>query len=127
MYRRQFLANSLIAGVSTSVLRPSGAIAGLADSPTSPLDYRIDLQTPAKHFDGKESYCHPRAGIVPGAGKDGLPRVAIDRHAWAKSSIIHRKMRRLDGRRAMIARSREGKSHGRELILNPLEAFFHDQ
>jgi hypothetical protein len=81
MDRRQFLAGSLIAGVSSTVLAPRRAAAAddksLPETPVHPLDYRIELQSPARHFNGKESYCHPRAGIVPGAGKDGLPRVVL--------------------------------------------------
>jgi len=37
----------------------------------------LSLISPAKLFDGKRCWAHPRAGIVPGAGKEGLPRVVM--------------------------------------------------
>jgi len=40
-------------------------------------DYDIELSVATKLFDGKRCWCHPRAGIVPGAGNDGLPRVVM--------------------------------------------------
>ena len=39
--------------------------------------YRLSRDVPTKRYDGKKCWCHPRAGIVPGAGKDGLPRVVM--------------------------------------------------
>jgi hypothetical protein len=74
MNRRRFLGSSLIAGISVTAF--SSRRAG-ADIDAGVLDYKLSLQSPAKLFDGKESYCHPRAGIVPGAGKGGDPRVVM--------------------------------------------------
>src|SRR3972149_680920 len=77
MNRRQFLAGSLVSGISSSIILPPRSVA-IEDRNTSPaVDYRLTLQTPARRFDGKESFCHPRAGIVPGVGKDGGPRVVM--------------------------------------------------
>jgi hypothetical protein len=77
MHRRRFLAHSLIAGVSSAVLRPAAAFARQLESQPETVGYRLKLESPAKLFDGKESFCHPRAGIVPGAGKGGRPRVVM--------------------------------------------------
>lgn len=41
------------------------------------VKYKFSLDIPTRHFDGKNCFVHPRAGIVPGAGKNGLPRVII--------------------------------------------------
>ena len=77
MNRRQFLAGSLVSGISSSIILPPRSMA-VEDRNTSPaVDYRLTQQTPARRFDGKESFCHPRAGIVPGVGKDGGPRVVM--------------------------------------------------
>ena len=46
-----------------------------AHNPTPP--YQLHLETCAKLFDGKQCYTHPRAGMVPGAGMDGSPRVVM--------------------------------------------------
>jgi hypothetical protein len=76
MDRRRFLAGSLISGVSATLLNPAHAMAAAQSEPKS-TEYEIERLTPARLFDGKVSYCHPRGGIVPGAGKDGAPRVVI--------------------------------------------------
>eukprot|EP00913_Durusdinium_trenchii_P008936 g8402.t1 len=39
--------------------------------------YRITRISPTRMYDGKRCWCHPRAGIVPAAGKNGLPRVVM--------------------------------------------------
>src|SRR5690606_18469032 len=66
-----FLKNSLVAGVSVMYLP-------LLSSPESkPLDYTIDHLIPTKLFDVSRCWVHPRAGIVPGAGKNDLPRVVM--------------------------------------------------
>jgi hypothetical protein len=78
--RRQFLRHSLVAGIATSCIhlpRFRSEAAEPANSTSSELAYRLKLETPARRFDGKESFCHPRAGIVPGIGKDGQPRVVM--------------------------------------------------
>ena len=40
-------------------------------------DYHIQLEVCAKLFDGTQCYTHPRAGIIPNAGKNGAPRVVM--------------------------------------------------
>lgn len=86
MQRRQFIKSSLVAGVSCAAigsrsLSPA-ALANAADEstagakPTS-LQFKLTRQAPSKRFDGKSYWCHPRGGIVPGAGRDGQPRVVI--------------------------------------------------
>ena len=49
----------------------------LATSGCQRPPYRLTLETCAKLFDGKQCYTHPRAGIIPGAGIDGLPKVVM--------------------------------------------------
>ncbi|WP_254510114.1 exo-alpha-sialidase [Anatilimnocola floriformis] len=39
--------------------------------------YALTRHSPTKFYDGKTCWVHPRAGIVPGAGKDGVPRVVM--------------------------------------------------
>ncbi len=41
------------------------------------LDYELRRETPTRLFENNLCYVHPRAGIVPGAGKDGAPRVVM--------------------------------------------------
>lgn len=72
--RREFLRASLCSGVSVlSVPLLPNAFA-YADED---LSYRISRDVPTRMYDGKTCWCHPRAGIVPGAGKDGSPRVVM--------------------------------------------------
>ena len=68
--RRKFLKSSLISGISL-VFIPS--LYCREDN----FDYALDLDVPTKLFDGKRCWCHPRAGIVPGAGQNGNPRVVM--------------------------------------------------
>ncbi len=69
--RRRFLKSTLIGGISLSVI-PS-----LYSYNREELDYSLDLNTPTKLYDGERCWCHPRAGIVPGAGENGNPRVVM--------------------------------------------------
>jgi len=39
--------------------------------------YYLSLDCPVSFFDGESCMVHPRAGIIPGAGKNGLPRVVM--------------------------------------------------
>jgi len=81
--RRQFLKHSLCSGLSWLVLKPfTAAQASVENSAIHeegghPPDYRVTRDVPTRLFDGQRCWCHPRAGIVPGAGKDDLPRVVI--------------------------------------------------
>ncbi len=40
-------------------------------------DFDLDRVVSTRYFDAVHSYCHPKAGIVPGAGKDGRPAVVM--------------------------------------------------
>ena len=72
--RRQFLKSSLCAGISLANLPLPKAI--FAQSETE-SQYRLTREVPTRLFDGKRCWCHPRAGIVPGAGRDAQPRVVM--------------------------------------------------
>lgn len=71
--RRRFLTSSLLAGVSLTRIPLPRIIA--ADVQTPRFDVTRDVA--ARLFDGERCWCHPRAGIVPAAGHDGLPRVVM--------------------------------------------------
>ncbi|MCA9115411.1 MAG: exo-alpha-sialidase, partial [Planctomycetaceae bacterium] len=79
--RRQFLQSSLVGGISLLTvsrrwpLQAEVQVASSAES-TSP-GYQLTRDVPTKLYDGKRCWCHPRAGIVPGAGKSGQPRVVM--------------------------------------------------
>lgn len=69
--RRAFLKSSLVAGISTMTLPVT--VRGEATA----LSKNVTRDVPTKLFDGTQCWCHPRAGIVPGTGEEGLPRVAM--------------------------------------------------
>ncbi len=71
MKRRTFLKSSLISGVSLTFI-PS-----LLSCEKETLNYSVELNVPAKLFDGKRCWSHPRAGIVPALGEKGNPRVVM--------------------------------------------------
>ncbi|WP_425617998.1 exo-alpha-sialidase [Anatilimnocola sp. NA78] len=77
MQRRDFVRNSLIAGVSLSCLTPRGVLAGEEVKVSDKQPYKLSRDVPTKFYDGKTCWCHPRAGIVPGAGKESAPRVVM--------------------------------------------------
>lgn len=72
--RRKFLKISIISGVSFMYFPLLG---------NSFIDkkgrngYRLSLDTPTRLFDGKTCWSHPRAGIIPGTGYNGLPQVVM--------------------------------------------------
>jgi hypothetical protein len=77
--RRHFLVRSLLAGVSWFSIpsaRRNRALAGAGEQGPGPA-YRVSRDVPTRRYDGKRCWCHPRAGIVPAAGKEGLPRVVM--------------------------------------------------
>ncbi|MCC7476375.1 MAG: exo-alpha-sialidase [Pirellulales bacterium] len=77
MNRRHFLSSSLVGGISTALLW-SGKRAWAGTEPNDESSgFRVVLESPAKRFDGKQSYAHPMAGIVPGAGRGSLPRIVM--------------------------------------------------
>lgn len=70
MERRRFLKNSLFGGISYLIPRSYlqfGKNAG----------YQLSLDVATKLFDGEKCWSHPRAGIVPGLGKNELPKVVM--------------------------------------------------
>jgi hypothetical protein len=76
--RRTFLKSSVVAGLSLSTL-VRVARGGQHDGPAGagPVPFDLSRDVPTKRFDGERCWCHPRAGIVAGAGRDGLPRVVM--------------------------------------------------
>jgi hypothetical protein len=82
MNRRQFVNSAVIAGVSAArICRPVGAAESQPNAnrvaAVAKVDYESTRETPAKLFDGVRCFAHPRAGIVPAAGKNGQPRVVM--------------------------------------------------
>jgi len=75
--RRRFLKSSLSTGISVVVLCDSFLNAQEPTAGTEASGYRLTMDVPARLFDGANFWCHPRAGIIPGKGKDGLPRVVL--------------------------------------------------
>jgi hypothetical protein len=76
MHRRTFVGQSLVSGVSLLMLQPGGST-GQAEETKPAAPYKLQQDKPTKFYDGQTCWCHPRAGIVPGAGKNGLPRVVM--------------------------------------------------
>jgi hypothetical protein len=77
--RRKFLKNSLIGGLSFFSLPSSktGLFAAV-DPDNRQKDYfNLSRDIITKLFDGQRCWAQARAGIVPGAGKDGLSRVVM--------------------------------------------------
>lgn len=80
MNRRRFIAGSIVGAVTSKLLGPFEALANESEqvpANANSIDYRLSRLAPARRFDGKESFAHPRAGIVPGAGANGGPRVVM--------------------------------------------------
>jgi hypothetical protein len=77
--RRDFLKSSLCGGVTylTLPMLPSASAQFDADEINRALSYRLSRDVPTRFYDGKRCWCHPRAGIVPGVGKNGSPRVVM--------------------------------------------------
>lgn len=69
--RRKFIKTSIIGGISLAVIPSNFSCREKALSNT------IELNVPTKLFDGKRCWTHARAGIVPGGGEDGNPRVVM--------------------------------------------------
>lgn len=72
--RRKFIKNSLAGGISVLCLPLTNDV--FISSGRKPR-YDLSLDSPARFFDGKNCMVHPRVGIVPGAGKNSLPRVVL--------------------------------------------------
>ena len=73
--RRDFLKSSLCGGVSLLCLPSPSATSGAEDD--HELPYHLSRDTPTRLYDGKRCWCHPRAGTIPNAGRNGLPRVVM--------------------------------------------------
>jgi hypothetical protein len=77
--RRNFLKTSLIGGISMLSIPLIGK--NVCNTGTSEnigdAGYGLTLDVPTRLFDGKQCWVHPRAGIVPGAGRKGMPRVVM--------------------------------------------------
>ena len=71
MDRREFVKLSLIGGISVAFV-PS-----IFSFQRENIDFLIELNVAAKLFDGEKCWCHPRAGIIPGVGEKGNPRVVM--------------------------------------------------
>ncbi len=74
MQRRRFIRTSLLSGLSLATIQGK-ILQGCRQH--QKLRYQIDRHVPTRRFDGKTSWCHARAGIVPGAGHAGMPRVVM--------------------------------------------------
>ncbi len=79
--RRQFLASSLCAGVSLATWGRRSPAAEKNPPPVrndaASVAYRLTREVPTRLYDGERCWCHPRAGVVPGGGKAGAPRVVM--------------------------------------------------
>ncbi len=75
--RRRFLQTSIIAGVESARFLLGRHPTAFALDSESGVPYRLDRVVSARLFDGERCWCHPRAGIVPGAGREGAPRVVM--------------------------------------------------
>lgn len=76
--RRLFIKSAVSAGVLTGTigdLISKSRLGNLHNSKSNP--YRISLEVCTRLFDGKQCFTHPRAGIIPGASGNGLPRVVM--------------------------------------------------
>jgi hypothetical protein len=80
--RRNFIKKSIVGGISF-LWFPSreGIIIPAVDKADKRKQrnpgYNLTLDIPAKLFDGSQCWAHPRAGIIPGAGHNGLPGVVM--------------------------------------------------
>jgi hypothetical protein len=72
--RRRFLKTALMGGISTFCLPLT---ANNFQSGQDKVKYDLSLNSPTRFFNRENCFVHCRAGIVPGAGKNGLPRVVM--------------------------------------------------
>ncbi len=73
--RRKFLTTSGAAGAAWLAGYRNGRAHRY--SPPAAVEYDLSRTTPTHRYDGKTCWCHPRAGAVPGAGREGRPRVVL--------------------------------------------------
>jgi len=78
--RRSFIKNSMIGSITLLTASPmvfsSCKSAGVLASEEK-LDFGIELNVPTRLFDGEKCWVHPRVGIIPKAGKKGLPKAVM--------------------------------------------------
>ena len=72
--RRRFLKTSLIGGVSFLCFPFTG---NSFINKRKRNGYQLSLDSPTSLFDGKTCWTHPRAGIILGAGNNGLPQIVM--------------------------------------------------
>lgn len=79
--RRQFMQSTLggvawlaVSRVAKAMPQPSARGSAV---PAPACRFRVTRDAPTRLFDGQRCWCHPRAGIVPGGGRDGAPRVVM--------------------------------------------------
>jgi hypothetical protein len=72
--RRKFIRSS-VSGTISFLYLP--AFANGLFQEVDKLKYDLSLDAPTRYFDGENCFVHPRAGLVPGMGKNGLPRIVI--------------------------------------------------
>ena len=75
--RRNFMKTSLISGVSLSSIPLLGKTVDQSMKRNNPVAYRLTRDVPTKLFDGKQCWVHPRAGLLPGAGRNGIVRARL--------------------------------------------------
>lgn len=75
--RRKFIRNSILGGVSIIGIPGVKAKGNLKTKYSKPLSYKLTHDIPAKFYDGRNCWVHPRAGIVPGTGRKDFPRVVF--------------------------------------------------
>src|SRR5690606_15516515 len=75
--RRNFVKSSLLGGVSLFSIPLFGKFVDSSHEWVDSVGYRLTRDIPTRLFDGEKCWVHPRAGIVPEAGKNGSPRVVM--------------------------------------------------
>ena len=75
--RRSFLKSSLVAGVSLTACPQLAGLARGEEETQADAPLQLTRDVPTRYFDGDQCWCHARAGVVPGGGADGLPRVVM--------------------------------------------------
>ncbi len=77
--RRSFIKKSLVSGISLLSLPLTAGRMFQSDESVKQRKpgFNLSLDIPAKLFDGQRCWAHPRAGIIPGAGKNGLPQIIM--------------------------------------------------
>jgi hypothetical protein len=77
--RRNFIKKSLAGSLTFLTIPFYGNILSVNFNPArqKKKGFDLSLDVPAKLFDGQRCWAHPRAGIIPGAGQNGLPRIVM--------------------------------------------------